>query len=346
MLGNIHNLRENWFKNLTGFEEINPANVYDKLSICGTTLKSKVNGAEYECGILEIPTLEELREKVLSCGLRKGKIYASEYIGDVSELHLNKDNQNAVFQVASQFNLLEMMGPMVTPSEGVAIYADDMTQGPICAISAGAGTIYRNYFAEFAGQTGQINQQIDCLAEIANALDNNNNRLWEMQNGYVIASEEGLIEIDKKLKSLSSKEIDDIMKLLRIGIQWNTEVTTRENFPNYNNLNDTVTQVYCSALPVGYSPVSQELWAEFAKLILNATYEATIAVAVLNYIKTGNNIVYLTLVGGGVFENKTEWIISAIKRALNIYKHIDLDVYIVSHNQSNLKVKELVLNFQ
>jgi len=36
----------------------------------------------------------------------------------------------APFQVASQFNLLEMTGPSVTPEHGVARYAHDPTQGP------------------------------------------------------------------------------------------------------------------------------------------------------------------------------------------------------------------------
>ncbi|MCK5683507.1 hypothetical protein KAJ27_05280 [bacterium] len=51
-----------------------------------------------------------------------------------------------MFQVASQFNLLEMVSPGVTPEEGVGRYEHDHTQGPACAIACGVGTIYRNYF--------------------------------------------------------------------------------------------------------------------------------------------------------------------------------------------------------
>ncbi len=50
-----------------------------------------------------------------------------------------------MFQVASQFNLLEMISPNVTPDDGIGIYENDPTQGPACAIACGAGTIYRNY---------------------------------------------------------------------------------------------------------------------------------------------------------------------------------------------------------
>ena len=61
------------------------------------------------------------------------------------------ENAGALFQVASQLNLLEMTGPEVTPEDGVTIYQDDRTQGPACAIAAGAATIYRNYFAPVGG---------------------------------------------------------------------------------------------------------------------------------------------------------------------------------------------------
>jgi hypothetical protein len=35
----------------------------------------------------------------------------------------------AVFQVASQFNCLEMIGPRVRPEDGITMYASDPTQG-------------------------------------------------------------------------------------------------------------------------------------------------------------------------------------------------------------------------
>ena len=41
---------------------------------------------------------------------------------------------------------------------------------------------------------------------------------------------------------------------------------------------------------------------------------------------------YLTLVGGGVFGNQREWILSAIRRALNIVSDRDLEVWLVSYN--------------
>ncbi|WP_245316866.1 hypothetical protein [Bradyrhizobium manausense] len=49
----------------------------------------------------------------------------------------------------------------------MTIYQSDSTQGPACAIAAGAATIYRNYFAKVAGRLGQTkDRQIDALADL------------------------------------------------------------------------------------------------------------------------------------------------------------------------------------
>jgi len=233
-----------------------------------------------------------------------------------------------------------MASPTATPERGVGIYEYDHTQGPACAIAAGAGTIYRNYFAKVNGQTGQSkNNQIDCLVDIGTELGNDNDRLWAMSNGYALATELGLIEITECLEKSNEEETDKLRQLLRIGLQWGTEVTLA-------NARHTVSQAYCSALPVAYSGHSPQLWQRFAQLVLEASYEATICAAILNYAKTENNKLFLTLVGGGVFGNDEDWIIAAIRRSLDRYKHVGLDVIIVSYGSSNRQVQKLIMNFR
>ncbi len=106
-----------------------------------------------------------------------GTLGVSTVVGDVGQLHRDPANRHALFQVASQFNLLEMTGPDVTPEDGVTRYAYDRTQGPACAIAAGAATVYRNYFVPVGGQIGQTqDRQIDCLKDIGTALGNNEQR--------------------------------------------------------------------------------------------------------------------------------------------------------------------------
>jgi hypothetical protein len=328
-----------WFETLTGFSEDSPQQVRENITVDGKVLKSNINGRVMVCGQLETPSLAELRERVHSSGHEVGKISVREVVADVQYLHTKESNADSLFQVASQFNLLEMVSPNVTPEMGVGIYDNDRTQGPACAVAAGAGTIYRNYFATVNGQIGQsARNQIDCLADIGATLGNSESHLWEMRNGYALPSHSGLVEISNRLRASSESELDELRQLLRIGIQWNTQVTL-------NDSNHTVSQVYCSALPVAYSHHSSNLWAEFARLILEASYEATICTAILNSIRNGNNRLFLTLLGGGVFGNETDWIIGGIQRALNLYKHVDLDVTIVSYGESKQHIQKLVKQY-
>lgn len=325
-----------WFEELTGFTEESPQQVRTNITVRGNALKSLVNEKVFVCGELETPSLAELRERVRSSEYKAGRVSLREVVANVQHLHTDESNAGSLFQVASQFNLLEMVSPSVTPEHGVGVYENDRTQGPACAIAAGAGTIYRNYFATVNGQTGQsAGNQIDCLADIGEALGNFESRLWEMRNGYALATQSGLVEIGQRLRSASEDELDKLRQLLRIGIQWNTQVTL-------NVSGRLVSQVYCSALPVAYSNHSSSLWAEFARLVLEAAYEATICTAILNSNRNGNNRVFLTLLGGGAFGNQSDWIIESLQRALNLYKHADLDIAIVSYGSSKPFVQDLV----
>lgn len=325
-----------WFEALTGFTEESPEQVRANITVDGNALKSHVNGKVLVCGELETPSLAELRERVRSVERRPGRISVREVVADVQQLHADESNAGSLFQVASQFNLLEMLSPSVTPERGVGIYENDHTQGPACAVAAGAGTIYRNYFAVVNGQVGQsAGNQIDCLADVGTALGNSESRLWEMRNGYALVSRGGLVEISNRLRAAGEGELDGLRRLLRIGIQWDTQVTL-------DGSEHTVSQAYCSALPVAYSQHPPSLWAEFARLVLEASYEATLCAAILNSVRSGNNRLFLTLLGGGAFGNETDWIVGGIRRALSLHKHADLDVAIVSYGSPKEFVRQLV----
>jgi len=328
-----------WFEKLTGFGEKSPQQVRNNLVIDDGKVKSLVNGKTWVAGQLETPSLGELRQRVIDADVKSGKLFLREVVGNVQTLHIDSANAGALFQVASQFNLLEMVAPSRTPEEGVGIYDRDRTQGPACAIAAGAGTIYRNYLMPVDGQIGQSTaSQIDCLADLRKAWGNSQNNLWQMKNGYALVSHKGLTEVSQQLQASSEAECDRFRQLLRIGIQWQTQVTLQD-------CQHQVSQAYCSALPVAYSPLPAKLWSEFARLVLEASYEATICTAILNAQANNNNQLFLTLLGGGAFGNKTSWIMESIARALKLYKNIDLDVAIVSYGSSKPFVQNLVESF-
>lgn len=323
-----------WFKNLTGFNEESPENVRKNIKIKGEKLISLINNQSFSFGNLEIPTLEQLRKTNIK--EFSDKIQVKEIIADVKELHYQIENENALFQVASQFNLLEMMNPNIIPEQGIDRYEYDFTQGPICAIACGAGTIYRNYLLELNGKIGQSeNNQIDCLDLIGQELDNSNLNLWQMKNGYALVNQNGLLTINKKVAQLDEFQREELKGKLKIGIQWNTEVTISQT-------KHKVSQIYCSALPVAYSYIESFYWESFARLILEATYEATLYTAVLNMKQNKSNVIYLTLVGGGTFGNEEYWILESMQKAIRKFITVPLDIRIISYRHSNLNLVQAI----
>ena len=326
-----------WFEELMGFREEHPDQVRSNIQVDGQTMTSKVNSEAYGFGWLETPSLAEVRSRVEALPVPDGsRLSCAEVVGDVQHLHEDPSNGDALFQVASQFNLLEIVSPDVTPERGVGIYQHDHTQGPACAIAAGAGTIYRNYFAPVKTQTGQTaEKQIDCLKDLGEALGNQDKGLWTMRNGYALASNTGLERVSAQLAELNDGVRDVLRAKLRIGLHWDTQVTL-------GGARHSVQQAYCSALPVAYSRHSADAWEDFARLVLEAAYEATICAGILNAARSGNKSVFLTLLGGGAFGNQSDWIFAALERALNKYAHHNLDVGIVSHGKSNPSVQTFV----
>lgn len=320
-----------WFERLTGFREDDYESTRRKLEIDGPVLRSRVNGKAYGIGELEVVSLAELRRRASSDKRVRGRLRVRNVTGNVRRLHAQRRYEGALFQVASQFNLLEMMTPSHTPEMGVGIYEQDMTQGPACAIAAGAATIYRNYFAlvdGIAGQTG--NRQIDGLEAIGlalgQALGTSAGELWSMRNGYALCTGAGLSRIDRHLGSIGERGRDDLRKMLRIGLHRDVQSTEVEG-----EFLQTVSQAFCSALPVAYAGRNIGPWARFATLILEAAYEATIWSAVLNASRGISNTVLLTSLGGGAFGNDAVWIEAGLKRALLLASDLDLDVQLVSY---------------
>jgi len=328
-----------WFERLTGFKESDYASTRAKLAAENGRLASLVNGKSYGSGRLKLPTLSELRKKARESSCKPGKLRVGLVSGDVRTLHLLPEFAGALFQVASQFNVLEMAGPHATPEDGVTIYQYDPTQGPACAIAAGAATIYRNYFVPVRGQLGQTRDcQIDTLEDLGLALRNRLPRgigeLWSMTNGYAFCTRTGLDAIAKLLDESSDQEIDALRGHLRIGVHHDVELTDAEE-PR-----PAVSQAFCSALPIAYSAIAPKYWERFARLILEATYEATIWAAVLNAGRR-SNIVLLTSVGGGVFGNDESWIEDGLRRALKLASGFDLDVRLVSYDRPSEAFRRL-----
>mmetsp|Transcript_4358 Transcript_4358/g.6394 ORF Transcript_4358/g.6394 Transcript_4358/m.6394 type:complete len:396 (+) Transcript_4358:57-1244(+) len=366
-----------------------------------TVLKSLANGRKFYIGPFGTPTLNDLDRRLDEAtssrvdtnfntnvdesatknnGEAESLLQFEHLVGDVGAFHMDPQNEGAVFQAASQFNCLEMVGPTVTPDDGITRYEYDRTQGPICAIACSPGTLYRNYFVNGHGQGGKEGSQIDCLDEIGASLGNEEFNFWTMENGYMFPCESNSMrrlgrhirtlckpKKDAKRKSASSNISTDkeeetgvtlrgeIMGALKVGVQWDTEVVAIKSPRSAKNkqgekappMPHCVTQVYSSALPIAYDDTltRKKDFEEFARIVLDATYHATFAVAAIKAVEASNNDtddgtkeekrvnLFLTKVGGGVFGNPSEWIIDSIKRSCEKYKQFPLNVYLVHYGR-------------
>ena len=149
-----------------------------------------------------------------------------------------------------------------------------------------------------------------------------------MRNGYALCTPEGLDAIAALLRSTGEAERDALRGELCIGLHHDVEVT---DAPGPRR--PRVAQAFCSALPVAYSRIARPAWEPFARLVLEAAYEATLLAACARRLAGGSGTVLLTRLGGGAFGNDDAWIDDAIVRALRLVESQGLDVRLVHRDR-------------
>eukprot|EP01039_Chlorochromonas_danica_P005924 gene5924-6522_t len=319
-----------WFEKLFGFPETRQEGQYEiqdyfelspneKKNI---TMTSRQNKRTFHVGQFTRPTLQSIRSLALDalsqphCPAALTLRVSHIIFGDVLVEHHRYPL--ATFQAASQLNCLEFPNPKALPEHGITAYSTDRTQGPACALACPAGTLYRNYFMTVYNpstgdyETGQRRSlQVNNLEELEVALNNNEEQYWQVENGYTFSTEEGLARLNQRLEAL--EDYDDLCDLVKIGWQRDTEVVFQDRFVEVERKEEEpvvlVSQVYCSALSVAYSGVAQRHWETFARLVLEANYEASIWAAILNMVHHHPDL------RGGVFGNALEWIVESMARA-------------------------------
>lgn len=313
-----------WFTTLFGFPETTQDEVRARLVLDGERLTSTVTGESWSVGCFTTPSLAELRTRVATIPPAGPTTLRHEAVDDALALHARPGEEGALFQAASQFNCLEFPGPTTLPEHGVTSYAHDPTQGPACALAAAPAAVYRHLYAPVGGGLGQTaDRQIDNLAGVAEllALDPPG---WTVKNGYVDSTTAALARVDA---ALDAQEREDVLGALRIGFQSQVEVVFEGRFRRVAGRRPLVSQAWCSALSCGYSRAPLASWERLARVVLDATYEATLLAAAVDRAEGhGSGRVWLTFVGGGVFANDAAWIHGAIGRAVRRAHSLGLDV--------------------
>jgi len=109
--------------------------------------------------------------------------------------------------------------------------------------------------------------------------------------------------------------------------------------------NQVVNQVFTAAMNMG-SVIGKwrnsTLSENVAKFILRGAYKGTILAAIENSRTLsekdypGKNKCFLTMIGGGVFGNKYEWILDCIIEQEEIIRNSGLEIYFICYAQSSI----------
>jgi chaperonin cofactor prefoldin len=278
---------------------------------------------------------------------------------DVITYLTDPENCDAVFQVASQFNCLEMPGPGVAPTEGITDYVSDLTQGPACSLAAPAATLFRNYCVKHSvnkadangTHEGQLTQQLNLLSDALNIFKQIKiDEFIDYKNGYILRKEDRSPKNNEPYETIglylntTNDNDESLYKMfvdkVRVGVQWDTQV--------WDIPKQKVCQVFCSGLSMAYDPTQVDITNEsvvtFCTAVLEGAYECTLlaAEAKRRQLKKDRIKVFLTQVGCGVYENKTEWVAYVLKKLFTTYKNLPLDVCMLIRGQNDHVYDELL----
>jgi len=361
-----------WFSRIYGFHEMMNLNTSNVRSSMSLVLK-KINNRDHMClrcsdgksgtqifdagiplykstGVL----LSEAQQKISSkppMGITYREIFA-----DVKNLHANKSLAGSLFQVASQFNTLEMITPEHTPEMGITIYEQDRTQGPICAMACPSGTIYRNYFSISGHHPQTETNQINTLQTIIDKFKQPGYQVnFVIKNGYILPE---TIEDSNKLNGLltNTLALEQMASDVMYAIQEDVPVLLNTS----EDKQHSVSQIYCSGFPLNYSLTTTTLtgllhpgeqaiiksqggvgWYAYMnrkliKMITTAMYTATLSHAVNMTITQGKRVkVFLTLVGTGVFGADENFVKGIMGDVIRKYRMFPIDLYLVKFQQGS-----------
>jgi hypothetical protein len=265
---------------------------------------------------------------------------------DVGALQSKPENRGATFQVASNFNCLEFVNENGSAREGITKYVADVTQGPSASISAAAGTLYRNYFVPHTVNgkefIGQLETQINLLDAIP---------LLHVKNGYIAwPSEDNWTNLQK-----SNFNFNDVSNL-KVGVHKLVGVTSGikkggmiEMLPSDSK--QVINQVFTAAMNMTTIMGrwrNCQLSEDVARFILRGAYRGTLLSAIDNSRTLsekdypGKNKCFLTMIGGGVFANKFEWIIDAILEQDDLIRVSGLEIILVSFTRASVDEMSLM----
>lgn len=351
------------------FKAINPQ---EQQQICDQKNHTIINtktGQSFACGQFEASAVKALREQFVSqCPQGSMQFNVIEgydkpwenwfrYAVDIGSLQANADNKRALFQVASNFNALEGDG---NPQSGIMSYLSPAlyVQGEAAALSAMPGLMYRMYFIAqseriftknentinttptVSVQFGQLERQINFLQ----TFDGETAPVpyITVTNGYIDLSHVAFGW--QGAGKMTDKMLKNYTDAIQVGVHKNIQVISglgpqKNELPIYKAIKITnddqiIHQVFTAT--ANLAGRNQNTFERLARMLLNAAYQGTLYAA----SKVQTNKVFLTLIGGGVFNNKLSWIIDALEQAVKRVSNKKLTItLVIYHSQSYNKTE-------
>lgn len=331
----ILSFRNNFFQDIMGVtEEVFKAllNTFtDKIEYnpISNMYTLTINDKSFQMGNFYQISIEDLQTNIASKPFPGGGTFNVFYGKnlDVAAFQADPENDGAVFQVASNFNGLETVHQnQDITTQLITDYTGDPTQGPSASISAAPGLIFRRYFlfynkdksvAEW-GQNKIGERQVNFLETITN----------QKKQNLPTMSKAGYVQFTNTLRMPN----DDDFNQIKIGYHAQTAVTFGARSGNQHLVVSQpypiIDQVFAAAADFGgtngalkNNPIAQA-WAQ---TILNAAYQGALHCTFVRNRKK----VFLTLMGGGVFQNDFSWICNAITRMKNFIVKSGLEVTLI-----------------
>lgn len=267
-----------------------------------------------------IKTFSEIKDFKTRPNNIKIEIQKGRDVGDAIKNASNGDT----FQVASQFNALEMINQNKTPMDGINIYVDDHTQGPRAAMAVLPGTFVRNYLYPI-----EFGTQFNALRDLG----------LSHLNGYLVwgNTPEKVLTVVKR--NIMNIRIPAMIYAQVIGIT--------ENNGNLvgHRTGHRIHQVFSSAVPVDSYMNSGKIETQMniAKIIIDVQYRALIALSCLLHYYQGSTEsrirINLTLIGTGAFRVPRDVVIDILNQVLDSYSKYPIDLIV--HGFSDAEYKSL-----
>jgi len=258
---------------------------------------------------------------------------------DVAALQAAPENKNAMFQVASNFNVLEAISEdsLPTTPNFTEFYIYDKTQGPAASISAAPAAIARVY-AAFANEKTPPSEWCQTDKRQINLLEHPDvARHLPVKNGYVCLPDDSsrgdaasiaAAKAMPEFPAAGSPEFFQLLDKCKVAVHRDVQVTYGSSGAMLSIVTEPtqcVDQVFCATVNIGQGYTgrvnrrSPNIEAK-CRFTLQVAFESAYAAAIARRRKQ----LFLCLVGAGVFLNSIEWVWDAIRDAhVRWYRHPD-----------------------